>query len=324
MKISVYIPSYNQPAYLVEAIDSVLAQTLLPHEIIIVDDASSDDSPDVIRAYASRHPDLIKPVFHEQNTGIAGVRNDAIAAATGSHISYVDGDDRFLPGKLEKEADALVKNPDAELAFSNYYNMTETGDRTDAWIDAIKPPEGDLFEAVFSRMLPRRDTFRFELVSLEAVRNAGPYDTSLKIYEDFDFKIRLMKKTKACYVYEALAERRCHASGLSNAKAEAHFETLCSIYRKNRALLHGIQPEARRSARRMLLNWIAGSAVTAGRYSLNDASRGFLNRRCAALRCFFFCAAYAPDLLSFGDLYRLLLPARSAERLSDGTVGLAK
>ncbi len=319
MKISVYIPSYNQSALLVEAIDSVLSQTLAPHEIIIIDDVSSDDSVDVIRGYASRHPDLIRPIFHETNTGISGVRNDAIEAATGTHITYVDGDDRLLPDKLEKEAAALREHPDSELAFSNYFNITYDGKSIDTWIQDLVSPQGDIFEPVFSRMLPRRDIFRFELASLDAVRRAGPYDRNLKIYEDFEFKMRLSKTAKARYVNEALAERRCHDAGLSSARVEDHFATLRTIARKNQHLLDDLPGPARRRTRRLLMNWIAESAVMSGRYALNDGTRSMWKRKCSATRCFVFAAAFAPDLLTIGDFYRLILPSRTAERLCEGT-----
>jgi hypothetical protein len=146
----------------------------------------------------------------------------------------------------------------------------------------------------------------------------------MRIYEDFDFRVRLMKAVNACYIDEPLSERRRHESGLSQAKADAHFQTLRRIYQKNRGLLSDLDGRARRRTRRMLLNWIANSAASAGRHALNDSGRSALGRRRSALRCFCFCAAYAPDLLTFGDLYRVFLPARTAERLNDGIEGNAK
>ena len=105
--ISVYITSYNQREFLAEAIDSVLAQTLPPHQIIVVDDCSTDGSQDIIADYARAHRGLFSPIYHRDNTGVAQVRADALAAVTGDLVTYVDGDDRYLPTKLEQEAAAL-------------------------------------------------------------------------------------------------------------------------------------------------------------------------------------------------------------------------
>ena len=119
-RISVYITSYNQKEYLVEAIDSVLNQTLKPFEIIIVDDCSTDGSREVIAGYALRYPDLVNPIYHTRNQGVAQARIDALQMVTGDYVTYVDGDDRYLPTKLEKEARLLQENAnDLGMSYEN-------------------------------------------------------------------------------------------------------------------------------------------------------------------------------------------------------------
>ena len=76
--ISVYITSYNKENYLEQAIESVLAQSLRSQDIVIVDDASSDSSRDIIDAYKSRYPHRINAIFNEQNLGISKTRNIAL------------------------------------------------------------------------------------------------------------------------------------------------------------------------------------------------------------------------------------------------------
>lgn len=315
MRISVYITSYNQRKVLQEAIESVLAQTRPADEILVVDDASSDGSQDLIRGYAARFPSRVRPVLRQSNGGVASVRNEAVRAATGDFVTYVDGDDRFLPCKLAREEAALARQPGAELAFSDYYNITEQGDRTSRWAEGEPVPQGDVFAAVFARRFPRRDIFRFELVRRQRVLDAGGYDESLRIFEDFDFKIRVSRLCRACYVPEPLAERRVHALGLSAAPAEDLFRVPARIWEKNRALLKGLGPEEARRVRADLGAWLAPGARAAGHAALNAAGRPALERRLLALRRFLFCARYAPDAVSLGDLYALLLPARTAERL---------
>ena len=234
-RISVFITSYNQRDYLIEAIETVLGQTLTPTQIIIVDDCSSDDSSDVISDYASRYPELITPIYHKENMGVTRTRIDALNAVNGDYVTYVDGDDRYLPQKLEKEFEALKRNHNAQIAFSNNYYMSADGMHTGIWIDEDDhcPPEGNVFWQTFGRSYPKNSLFRMELVEYEAWKRVGFHDTSLKIYEDFDMRIRLTKPLQTVYVDEPLTEIRYHGKGLSSLNARNHVEALKYIYRNN-------------------------------------------------------------------------------------------
>src|SRR3954469_3080161 len=118
--ISVIITSYNQKNYLIEAIESVINQTVKPHEIIIVDDHSTDDkSIEIIREYVARYPTLVKAIFQEKNVGIPKNRNTALHKVTGNYVAILDGDDRFLPDKVETELAALRQHPAVQCIYSN-------------------------------------------------------------------------------------------------------------------------------------------------------------------------------------------------------------
>ena len=245
MKISVYITSYNQKSYLVEAIESVLGQTLVPHQIIIVDDWSTDGSIEIIKAYCSRYPKLITPIFHGTNTGIAQVRIDALNAVTGDFVTYVDGDDRFLPEKLKKESNALKTEPHARIAFSNNYYLTQSGVRMGVWVTDKKPPQGNIFKETFARDFPKGILFRNELVEYRAWREIEFHNKDLNLYEDYDMRIRLTKRCRAVYYDEPLSEYRCHEGGLSKAAIIKHLEAFEYIYAANKPLLYDLNQEDR-------------------------------------------------------------------------------
>ena len=270
MKISVYITSYNQKNYLVEAVDSVLAQTLKPHQIIIADDCSTDGSRGVIEGYRSRYPALITPLLHERNTGVAQVRIDALNAVTGDWATYVDGDDRLLPAKLEKEWGALKKRPDARIAFSNYFYMDEFGAHTGVWADDDKPPEGYVFKEVFARAFPRGNLFRKELVDYGAWKEIGFHDPKLAIYEDYDMKIRLTKKLKVAYHDEPLSEYRLHGKGLSKSGIQKHLEAFEYIFEKNRPLLDDLSAGDRGFVVERFNRWVINLARGAAAESLGE------------------------------------------------------
>jgi glycosyltransferase involved in cell wall biosynthesis len=90
--VSVVIPAYNAARYLAAAIDACLAQTLSPHEIIVVDDGSKDETPDICARYGDR---II--AIRQANKGEAGARNTALGAATGEFIALLDADDTCAP-----------------------------------------------------------------------------------------------------------------------------------------------------------------------------------------------------------------------------------
>ncbi len=106
MRISVVIPSHNADRYLGQAIGSVLEQTLQPHEIIIVDDASDDDSLRVARQFQVRFPDRVK-VYAERCFNAPTVRNLGASVATGDSLMFLDSDDFIRPDTLEALARAL-------------------------------------------------------------------------------------------------------------------------------------------------------------------------------------------------------------------------
>lgn len=276
MRISVFITSYNQCDLLKEAVDSVLAQTRPAAQIVIVDDASSDGSRALIESYANSYSGLITPVLREQNGGVAQARADALQAVNGDLVTYVDGDDRFLRHKLEVEAGALDSAPDAGIAFSNNRYMSEDWSReVQTWVDGEPVPQGDVFFETYTRRFPRRSLFRMELVRYPAWKLIGFHDPALKIYEDFDMRIRLTKELRAVYADTVTAEIRTHDSGLSKSADNTHIACLRYLAAKNAHLLNDLPPRRAREAKAALGAWIARIAA---RGSLAALRRGTLGQ----------------------------------------------
>lgn len=271
MKISVYITSYNQRDLLVEAIESVLAQTLRPVQIIIVDDCSSDGSQELIAGYASCYRDLITPIYHRRNQGVAQTRIDALRAVSGDYVTYVDGDDRYLPTKLEKEYRALEDNPWAQIAYSNNFYIRLDGTRFGVWMEDADPPaQGNAFCRTFAREFPKQSLFRMELVEYPAWRSVGFHDHKLRLYEDYDMRIRLSKHLRMIYVNEPLSEYRIHGTGLSARSRAQHLSALAYLYKKNRPLLRDLDPAERKYVRRKFREWIRPVAEKAIRQSIRN------------------------------------------------------
>ncbi len=240
MKITVGITSYNQSALLREAIESVLAQTLLPSEIIITDDASTDDSVALIESFASRYPNLIRPILLNRNGGPNHARNQIIDAAQGEYLSFLDGDDRWLPAKLERETDRLSMADRPEGVFSNFYFTDGSSQRLFLWSDATtrRPPEGHILQQVLTLDLPRNTLFRSEIALTSLWREAGYFDTTYVIYGDWDMRVRLAAAVpRFAYVDESLCEYNRHGRGLSSKPVELHLDAVDHIEHKYASLI---------------------------------------------------------------------------------------
>jgi GT2 family glycosyltransferase len=119
-KIAVIIASYNYGSFLVEAIESVLRQTRLPDEILISDDASSDNTYEIATFYHHKYPNLIKINRNEKNLGIVDHFNKAIRLTSAAYITILGADNRYRSDYLEKTAEILDASEDTAIAYTDF------------------------------------------------------------------------------------------------------------------------------------------------------------------------------------------------------------
>ena len=144
VRITAIICNYNGGVYLKEAIDSVLAQELLPDEFIIVDDKSTDNSVEIILEAQCQNPELIKLIQHTENKGQAAGMNAAYASSSGELLAFLDSDDIWFPGKLGSLHDAYLNQPEFGL-FQHNLQIIIDNERTDElYMPAMI--QGDAFE----------------------------------------------------------------------------------------------------------------------------------------------------------------------------------
>jgi glycosyltransferase involved in cell wall biosynthesis len=151
--ISVVIPSYNTGALLRETLDSVLTQSRPAHEIIVVDDGSTDDTAEIVRGYG----DAVRYIW-QRNQGQASARNTGIEAATGNWIALLDSDDLFLPDRLRRAAESIEANPKLVVVYSAFAFLYPDGKRS--FFPAF--PASELWPALRYRspILPSTTTIR--------------------------------------------------------------------------------------------------------------------------------------------------------------------
>jgi glycosyltransferase involved in cell wall biosynthesis len=208
--VSVIIPTYNRAGMLKEAIDSVLAQDYSDFELIVVDDGSTDGTPQILNCHAGK----IKHIC-QRNQGVSAARNRGIAAASGGFIAFLDSDDLWLPGKLTIQTEFLRSTPDALIC------QTE-----EIWIRNGVRVNPRKRHRKYSGMIFER-SLALCLVSPSAVMvrrslfdKFGLFDESLPACEDYDMWLRVSCR---CPVYlintPFIIKRGGHADQLSRQPA---------------------------------------------------------------------------------------------------------
>lgn len=240
--VSVVITSYNQKDILSRAIDSVLSQTYNSLQIVIADDGSTDNSQDLIEGYFQRFPNEIKPVLSPKNQGIPKNKNMGFKACDGDFITYLDGDDYYFPEKIEREIRGFKTDESLDIVYSNFAFADKYGSVSKYWKENdINPPQGYIFEDVFSRNFPFWTLYRNELIRTEVLKKIDYYDETVAAYHDWDSRIRMTKSAKVGYSDYVGAAYVDDPKGISKVeKRERLLREMRYVIKKNLHLLNDL------------------------------------------------------------------------------------
>ncbi len=135
--VSVITPAYNSSSYIEETVLSVLNQTYKDFEYLIIDDASTDNTAEIIKEFAKKDK-RIKLICLEKNQGAAIARNKGIEAARGTFIAFIDSDDKWCPDKLEVQTEFMKKN-NYNFTFTDYYILFGKEQKPfNSWLNYVK------------------------------------------------------------------------------------------------------------------------------------------------------------------------------------------
>lgn len=204
MKISVVVPTYNVEPYIAQALESALGQTRAAHEVIVVDDASTDGTREVVRRYPVRLIEL------ERNGGGAAARNRAIEVASGDTLAMLDGDDYWMPHHLAILAGLLERNPEAVLAASGVHVFGVRDHDLLPHFPAGEPR--NVFDVAFERCVVWHMAV---LCRTDAVRSVGSYYEPDPITCDVDLWMRLSRVGPFVCTHEVTGFYRAHGGQIS-------------------------------------------------------------------------------------------------------------
>lgn len=230
-RVSAIITAYNCSSFLAESIRSVLGQSRLPDEIVVVDDGSSDDTPGVAAGFAS---DGVRCV-RQGNAGPGAARNRGIAETSGDYVAFLDCDDIWLPEKIERQLSYMQAHPEAGLVSGDmWWWEVRTGRR---WVHRYRPKPGAniMREALVRNVIGNPSIF---FVRRSALERLGGFDGSLHWGEDWEFGLRYARRSNVGFVPEPLIVYRRHSPSRSQFNRWEHLASLLEISRREIAQYH--------------------------------------------------------------------------------------
>jgi len=263
MKISVVIPTYNAADTLIRAVDSVLAQNQPVHEILIIDDGSTDNTAEIVHQYGER----IR-YFYQQNKGLAVAMNAGIELARGECIGILAADDEWLPNFVMSHIRLISKNPDAKWTYCCHEDVTQHGHQRIQIPLAVK--EQIEREGFLSYFRAHMAGFYFGtcgfIIRRSVFDEVGKFDSEMRNGMDWDLWDRIALRyprvavcPNVCWRYYRDNPNCLHRRG--RGCRDLQLKSVCRNMRRARELGPGVvsdyRPHARILAMRYLMRWAA-------------------------------------------------------------------
>jgi glycosyltransferase involved in cell wall biosynthesis len=207
-KVSVIIPVFNGAKYLAEALQSVFSQTFRDYEVIVVDDASSDNSVEVSRRFAHVR------IARQEHRGQSAARNTGVSYASGEYVAFLDQDDRWYPDKLARQVPVLEEGRRYGMVYSNADEIDEHGRimRVNLLDITSVHPKESITDCLSSDMFILPGTV---LIRKALFERLGGFDERLSGYEDDDLFRRVFEASRIHYIPDALLQWRIYPTSYS-------------------------------------------------------------------------------------------------------------
>jgi len=290
--VSVCIPTYNRREYLEETLESVFAQTYKNYEIVVVDDGSTDGTEEMIKQLGRG----IR--YHRQeNAGDASARNKLIELTAGQYITFLDSDDLLMPDAIERMVAAIQQEAEPVIAYGPYFRIDKSG-------KVIGKSKRRLYSGFVTQYLFQEILIHScgSMFPVEALKEAGGFDTSLPVCSDYDLWLRLSLKYRFVALVEPTFKRRRHPGNLSAGSLQnrvIELKVLNRFYYEKGG--DAVIP------RRIALKKLSREEYKVGKYSL--AAKDFRG----AVRCFRKSLSLHPNIKALFGLVRAVFKSLAAD-----------
>ncbi|MDH5300719.1 MAG: FkbM family methyltransferase [Gammaproteobacteria bacterium] len=254
-EVSICILSFNRREWLLESINSAIAQTLSPREIIVIDNASTDGSVDLLKNISKEYKGKLRVVFNDDKISEGDLLSRVVSEVRGVAVSFMNAGDVCHPNKIENEY-SVMKSESSGIVYSNYSILDETGKEV-VWAgesDSIYV--GKIYPYLLGRMFPKRKIYRNELVSLESLRKVGFFDKKLFSSSLVDMGIRLSSIFNVSFCDAVLS---CHRINSVESSVDIEKLSTCGyIFVKNQDLISGLSENDRNVVYMSYAEFISG------------------------------------------------------------------
>ena len=270
MKVSIVTITYNHSKYISQAIESFLMQnTNFEFEVIIADDASTDNNQEIIREYQKKYPKIIKPILREENIGMNYNFVDAVNQCKGKYIALCEGDDYWTdPLKLQKQVDFLEANEDYGLVYSDIDVIDSEGRIIDDSVFYTKISSrfcsGNIFEELIVGNFVPTPSVCIRKVVLDDFFNRFKGE---KYTIDYRLWLHASTLGKVKYLSENMCIYRDHNQGLS--KVDGYFDRMMPLIRQS-AMIYYYKNKKNKVSNHKLLGKAMFSVLYSRNLKLNE------------------------------------------------------
>ena len=201
MEISVIIPTYNRATFIVKTIQSVLNQTIVPEEIIVIDDGSTDQTEDILRDLCLLHPKVLKYI-KQKNCGVSSARNLGIKEASNNWLCFLDSDDLWENSKIEEQINFHKENKHILFSYTN--ELWLFNDKTIKQKKHQQKQSGFCFKQNIANTLIGASTV---MINRSILDDVGIFDEDLKVCEDYDLWLRVLYKYEIGIIEQQLIKK---------------------------------------------------------------------------------------------------------------------
>jgi alpha-1,3-rhamnosyltransferase len=210
--VSVVVPSYNHAPFVERTLRSIFRQTLLPLELVVIDDGSEDDSPRIIERVLRDSPIAACEFIARENRGLCATLNEGFALATrGRYFAYLGSDDLWLPQFLEARTRTLAARPRVVLAYGNAYSIDDADRIIDCTTDWARYRDGDVRRMLLETLAPLSPTVVYRRDALGAHR----WNEAAGL-EDYELYLRLSAEGEFAFDPQVLSAWRQHGYNTSS------------------------------------------------------------------------------------------------------------
>lgn len=236
LAVTAVMPVYNGARYLEQSLASITAQTIAPHEVIVVDDGSADESAEIVERFAAAHPELAIRLHRQANAGQSAARNHAVSMASGELIAFIDQDDQWTKDHLELLTVPFAQDEKIGFAYGDFDEIDGEG----SWVvrgyiaaHEVVHPRNSVIQWLASDTMVLPSS---AVVRRSAFLGVGGFDPRLVGYEDDDLWVRLFRAGwTSRFVEQSVTAFRVHPE--SSSRRGSFRESRVIFFEKFSALI---------------------------------------------------------------------------------------